>query len=44
MKTLGKPTIFADLGEIVDPEHTALVLWDCQNGLVGNIFNREEYL
>ncbi len=44
MKTLGKLTIFENLREIVDPEHTALVLWDCQNGLVNNIFNREEYL
>ena len=44
MKTLGKLTIFENLREIVDPEHTALVLWDCQNALVNNIFNREEYL
>jgi nicotinamidase-related amidase len=44
MKTLGKLTIFENLGEIVDPEHTALVLWDCQNALVNNIFNREEYV
>lgn len=44
MKTLGKLTIFENLKEIVDPEHTALVVWDCQNGLVNNIFNREEYL
>ena len=44
MKTLGRLTIFENLKEIVNPEHTALVLWDCQNGLVDNIFNREEYL
>jgi nicotinamidase-related amidase len=44
MKTLGNLTIFESLGEIVDPKHTALVLWDCQNALVNNIFNREEYL
>jgi nicotinamidase-related amidase len=44
MKTLGKLTIFDNLREIVDPKHTALVLWDCQDGLVNNIFNREEYL
>jgi nicotinamidase-related amidase len=44
MKTLGKLTIFDNLGEIVGPRHTALVLWDCQNALVNNIFNREEYV
>jgi len=44
MKTLGRLTIFENLKEIVNPEHTALVLWDCQNGLVDGIFNREEYL
>lgn len=44
MKKLGKLVIFEDLREIVNPEHTALVLWDCQNGLINNIFNRDEFL
>lgn len=44
MKTLGKLTILENLKEIVNREHTALVLWDCQNALVDNIFNREEFL
>jgi nicotinamidase-related amidase len=44
MKMLGKLAILENLKEIVNPEYTALVLWDCQNGLVNNIFNREEYL
>jgi len=44
MKTYGNLAIFDNLGEIVEPKHTALVLWDCQNALVSNIFNREEYL
>jgi nicotinamidase-related amidase len=44
MKTLGKLAIFENLKEIVNPEHTALVLWDCQNGLVDHIFNKEEFL
>jgi nicotinamidase-related amidase len=44
MKTLGKLSIFDNFREIVDPGHTALVLWDCQNGLVNNVFNHEEYL
>jgi nicotinamidase-related amidase len=44
MKTMGKQVILKSLKEIVNPEHTALVLWDCQNALVNNIFNRDEYL
>jgi len=44
MKNLGKLTIFETLKEIVDPGHTALVLWDCQDGLVERIFNRETFL
>jgi nicotinamidase-related amidase len=44
MKALGGLVIFDKLEEIVDPKHTALVLWDCQNALVNNVFNHEEYL
>jgi len=44
MKTLGKLVIPETPQEIVNPDHTALVLWDCQNILVNNIFNRDEYL
>ena len=44
MKTFGNLHIYENLNEIVDPAHTALVVWDCQNSLVGNIFNREEFL
>lgn len=44
MKTLGNLEIYDILREIVDPEHTALVLWDCQNALVNMIFNREDFL
>jgi nicotinamidase-related amidase len=44
MKTLGRLTILETAKEIVDPQHTALVLWDCQNALVNIIFNREEFL
>ena len=44
MKTFGKLEIFDSLSEMVDPEHTALVVWDCQNALVNVIFNREEFL
>jgi nicotinamidase-related amidase len=44
MKTFGNLQIFENLTEIVDPKHTALVVWDCQNSLVGNIFNRDEFI
>ena len=44
MKTLGNLEIFDTLGEMVDPAHTALVIWDCQNLLVNSIFNREDFL
>ncbi|HII83088.1 MAG TPA: cysteine hydrolase [Ferroplasma sp.] len=44
MKTLGNKTIFENIGEILAPEHTLLVNWDIQNGLVKNIFNREEFV
>ena len=36
--------IYRNMQEIVAPEHTALVIWDVQNGLVNNIFNKEEFL
>jgi nicotinamidase-related amidase len=39
-----KPMLFTDLKEIVEPEHTCLVVWDVQNALVNSIFNREQFL
>ena len=36
--------IYRNLAEIVDPEHTALVIWDVQNALVNSAFNKEEFL
>ena len=44
MKKMGRLAIFENLAEITNPEHSALVLWDCQNALVNNIFNRNEFL
>ncbi len=38
------PTIHTRLKDIVDPSHTALVVWDVQNLLVERIFNREAFL
>ena len=36
-------TIYSEVNEIVDPSHTALVVWDVQNLLVDSIFNKEEF-
>jgi nicotinamidase-related amidase len=44
MKRFYNKTIYETLGEIVAPEHTALVVWDVQNALVNNIFNKNEFL
>ena len=32
------------LGEIVDPKHTVLLVWDMQNDQAGASFNKEEFL
>ena len=36
--------IMQTLPEIIDPKHTALVVWDVQNGMVADIFNSSEFL
>ncbi len=36
--------VYEDLKEIVDPQHSCLVVWDVQIGLVSRIFNKEEFL
>lgn len=36
--------IYRNLQEIVDPKHTALVIWHVQNALVNSAFNGEEFL
>ncbi|OGO22525.1 MAG: hypothetical protein A2144_02200 [Chloroflexi bacterium RBG_16_50_9] len=36
--------IYENLREIVDPDHTALVVWDVQNALLNRIYNKEEFL
>ncbi|MGD0354039.1 MAG: isochorismatase family cysteine hydrolase [Dehalococcoidia bacterium] len=38
------PVVYKNMREIVDPSHTALVLWDVQDALVNVIFNRQEFL
>ena len=40
MKTIGKSVMYETLEEIVNPEHTVLVIWDVQNALVESIFNK----
>ena len=37
-------TIYSTVQEIVEPSHTALVVWDVQNLLVDFIFNKEEFI
>ena len=44
MRTLGKMTIYENLREVVNPEHTALVIWDLHKAWVDRIFNKEEFL
>ncbi|WP_337860081.1 isochorismatase family cysteine hydrolase [Ferroplasma sp.] len=44
MKILGNKKIYENVEEILEPEHTLLVNWDLQNGLVKNVFNREELI
>ena len=42
MKRFNNKIIYETLKEIVAPEHTALVVWDVQNALVNNIYNKKE--
>ena len=43
MQKIGDKIIYNTIEEIVDPSHTALVVWDVQNMLVNRIFNKEEF-
>jgi len=44
MKNINGIAVYENLGEIVAPEHSCLVAWDVQNGLVDAIFNKDEFL
>ncbi len=44
MKKRNGIIVYKSLKEIVDPEHSCLVVWDVQNGLVDRIFNKEEFM
>jgi nicotinamidase-related amidase len=44
MQKIGdKKIIYNTIEEIIDPSHTALVVWDVQNMFVHLIFNRQEF-
>jgi hypothetical protein len=44
MQKIGdKKIIYDAVEEILDPSHTALVLWDVQHALTKRIFNKEEF-
>jgi|SRR5919112_3292845 nicotinamidase-related amidase len=44
MQDIDGKTIYSNVFEIVDPAHTALVVWDVQKMLVDSIFNKEEFM
>lgn len=44
MKTVYDIDIYENLKEIINPEHSCLVIWDVQNGLVSRIFNKDEFI
>jgi nicotinamidase-related amidase len=44
MKKRNGITVYESIREIVDPNHSCLVVWDVQNGLVDLIFNKEEFI
>jgi nicotinamidase-related amidase len=44
VQQIGDRIVYNTTGEILDPSHTALVVWDVQNMLVSRIFNKEEFI
>jgi nicotinamidase-related amidase len=44
MQKIGDKIIYNTIEEILDPSHTALVVWDVQNLNVSRIFNKEEFI
>ena len=43
MQKIGDKIVYNTIEEILDPSHTALVVWDVQHALTKMIFNREEF-
>jgi nicotinamidase-related amidase len=44
MQKIGDKIIYNTIEEILNPLHTALVVWDVQNMFVNRIFNKEEFI
>ena len=44
MQKINGMTLYENIREIVEPQHSCLIVWDVQNGLVDRIFNKEELL
>jgi nicotinamidase-related amidase len=44
MNQIGDKIIYDTAEGILDPSHTALVVWDVQNMLVNRIFNKDEFI
>ena len=44
MKLYEGVRIYETLAEIVNPEHSCLVIWDVQLGLVGRVFDKDTYV
>ena len=44
MKNANGVMVYENVREMVEPQHSCLVVWDVQNGLVDRIFNKEELL
>lgn len=43
MQKTGDKVVYNTIEEILDPSHTALVLWDVQRAITKMIFNKEEF-
>lgn len=43
MQNIGDKIIYNTINEIINPSHTALVVWDVQNMLVNRFFNKNEF-
>ena len=44
MQDIDGKTVYFTVNEIVEPSHTALVVWDVQKMLIDSIFNKEEFM
>jgi len=44
MQSIEHKKVYNTINEIIEPSHTALVVWDVQKMLVDSIFNKEEFM